>query len=69
MSSEINKDLIRRKIEEFGIATVSIKGDIGISTLEKLRAGRYQSKLSRRTIKKLCKGLCIREEDLFCQAS
>jgi len=69
MSSEINKDLIRKKIEEIGLAEASIEGGIGISTLEKLRAGRYPSKLSRRTIKRLCKCLRIREDDLFIKAS
>lgn len=69
MNSEINKDLIRRKIEEIGMAMASINADIGISTLEKLRTGRYRSKLSRRTIMKLCKGLQINESDLFVKAS
>lgn len=67
--SEINKDLIKKRIEEIGIAEASINGDIGISTLEKLRSGRYPSKLSRKTIRKLCKGLKIKEEDLFNVAS
>ena len=69
MSSEINRELIRRRIEEIGIAEASIEGGVGISTLEKLRNGSYPSKLSRKTIRKICKGLGIKEEDLFNKAS
>ena len=68
MSRCTNKDLLRKLIEENGLAKVSLATDVGISTLEKIRAGTYRSQLSHKTMRKICSGLRVSIDALFPEA-
>jgi len=65
MARRINKKLLKQKIEEMGLAEASIATGIGLSTLEKLRAGTYPSTVKRKTVSKLCEGLKVAIDDLW----
>jgi hypothetical protein len=65
MERSVNILLLKSKIEELGLAKASILTDVSISTLEKLRAGSYKSKLSRRVVEKICKGLKVKLDEIW----
>ena len=61
---QINTELLRQKIEIIGMPMASIKTDVSISTLEKIRCGAYTRKITNKTLQKICKGLKIKITDL-----
>ncbi len=68
MDRIVNKNLLGQMIEDLGeggLVKLHLKSLVGLSTIEKLRAGSYKSKVTRKTRKCLCDALGVPEDLLF----
>ena len=65
MNRRLNRELLKELLNDKGLAEASLATDVGISTLEKLRGGSYTSRVTLKTMRKLCGGLNVSLDALF----
>jgi hypothetical protein len=64
MRNAINRELVRQKVTDMGLAEAAVATGLSLSLLAKICSGAYQHAVSHKNLKKMCKGFRVTMDEL-----